>query len=372
MKNLDIVLKNIVERLPYYIFWKDITSAYMGCNQRFLDLVGKQNADEIIGQTDFELGWGDGEPEFFRMADKRVMDGFAQINLEEILVRPDGSQIVMLVSKVPLRDEYHNCIGILGMSTDITEQKNMEELKKEKEIAEKSVEMMNLLTGSVAHELRNPLAAISMSLDLLKLSGHLEELKKPSKDFFLKYIENSQKAVKDAAHMMNMLLVKLRNLSKGEINTESFYRCNLIEDIEEAIQDYPFIMEEERALIRLAEYSSDMIYKGDKVLTKHVFYNLIKNALKVIKEIGKGDISISFSKNKTAYEVRFKDTAKGIPEKYLAKMFQKFETTDHTNSGAGLGLAFCKMVMETYGGSISCQSIEGEYTEFTLLFPKMK
>ena len=67
-----------------------------------------------------------------------------------------------------------------------------------------------------------------------------------------------------------------------------------------------------------------------------------------------------------------KDTATGIPKDFLPKIFDQFETKKSTSGGTGLGLAFCKMVMESYGGKIECNSELGKYTEFVLSFPKIK
>ena len=83
MEKIYVVLKNIIERIPYYIFWKNRDSVYLGCNQRFLDLVGKKSASEIIGKTDFELGWGIGESDNFRKGDQEVMGGIPELMLKK-------------------------------------------------------------------------------------------------------------------------------------------------------------------------------------------------------------------------------------------------------------------------------------------------
>ncbi|MFP6817049.1 MAG: ATP-binding protein [Pseudomonadales bacterium] len=53
----------------------------------------------------------------------------------------------------------------------------------------------------------------------------------------------------------------------------------------------------------------------------------------------------------------------------MKQIFERFYTTTQTGQGAGIGLSFCNMVMESIGGSISCESVQGEYTRFTLNFP---
>lgn len=70
--------------------------------------------------------------------------------------------------------------------------------------------------------------------------------------------------------------------------------------------------------------------------------------------------------------IDYRDTATGIPKDFVDKIFDQFETKKNLHGGTGLGLAFCKMVMETcYKGSITCNSEEGKYTEFVLSFPKL-
>jgi signal transduction histidine kinase len=97
---------------------------------------------------------------------------------------------------------------------------------------------------------------------------------------------------------------------------------------------------------------------------------LLKNAFKIIYEEGKGKITISFKQTQENNQLIFTDTAKGISKDLLPTIFDIFVTQDQTHKGAGLGLAFCKMVMQAYGGKITCKSQKGKYTTFILSFPK--
>lgn len=58
--NTELYLENIIERIPYHIFWKNADCVYLGCNQRFAELIGRAPRD-IIGKTDFDFGWGEGK-----------------------------------------------------------------------------------------------------------------------------------------------------------------------------------------------------------------------------------------------------------------------------------------------------------------------
>src|SRR5262249_2768792 len=80
-------LHNIIEIIPYYIFWKNADLVYLGCNKKFANLVGKKYPKEVIGKTDFDLNWGKGEPELYQRGDRHTMSGNPTINAEEILSR---------------------------------------------------------------------------------------------------------------------------------------------------------------------------------------------------------------------------------------------------------------------------------------------
>jgi signal transduction histidine kinase len=69
--------------------------------------------------------------------------------------------------------------------------------------------------------------------------------------------------------------------------------------------------------------------------------------------------------------VEIVDDGPGIPSAIRRHIFSRFYTTATNGQGAGIGLSFCKMVMESIGGEIQCESREGEYTTFRLIFPPL-
>jgi PAS domain S-box-containing protein len=125
----EILLKNIAQSLPQYLFWKDRRSVYLGCNQRFAELVGLHSVDEIIGKTDFDLPWqATGHTaDFFQQTDQAAMHGHPVDRQEECLRLPDGRQIITLVSKLPIKDERQHVLGVVGYFSDITELKEKEQ-----------------------------------------------------------------------------------------------------------------------------------------------------------------------------------------------------------------------------------------------------
>ena len=82
------------------------------------------------------------------------------------------------------------------------------------------------------------------------------------------------------------------------------------------------------------------------------------------------NISISLETGESYNYVHFSDDGTGMSPNALTKVFDRFYTSNEDGGGTGMGLSFCKLVMESFGGGIICRSRLGEFTEFTLRFPK--
>ena len=121
------LLQLVVEHVPARIFWKDLDLRYLGCNTLFAKDAGHSRPDELIGKTDFEMGWKH-QAELYRGDDKAVLEsGAPKLDIEEPQTTPDGNTIWLRTSKVPLRDKDNRIIGVLGLYQDVTERKRAAE-----------------------------------------------------------------------------------------------------------------------------------------------------------------------------------------------------------------------------------------------------
>jgi signal transduction histidine kinase len=380
LKNTVFYLNSIIKRLPGSVFWKDINGVYLGCN----DFVQKEMAgvEDIIGKTDYDLPWHE-EADYIRKQDKQVMEkGEAITGIDESPKLISGEQRVFRATKAPLKNEEGKVIGVIGISYDVTAEEEAKELKLEKVAAEERIEAIRLMGMSLAHELRTPLRAISASavgtnnklpslLAIFKIAtdqgieipaGYPDIF--PSDITFLEGIFKTIELETEAAFsVIDMLLIK-GNLSK--IDKAKFTNCKISTCINNALKRYPFKPGEEK----LVEYrGGDFTYHGDTLLVVHVLFNLIKNALYYVKRARKGSIKIWIDNKEFTNILHFKDTGTGISSDNLSHMFEQFFSTE--SNGTGIGLAFCKLVMQSMDGAIECSSVEGEYTEFILTFPKV-
>ena len=128
------MLQLIMDSIPQLIFWKDINSTYLGCNQNFIKITGNYNIEDIIGKTDYDMPWSKEEADMYRSDDRVVMyTDTAKYNIHETSKNASGNTIQVETNKVPLHDKDGKVIGILGTYTDITERKNADAILAESE-----------------------------------------------------------------------------------------------------------------------------------------------------------------------------------------------------------------------------------------------
>jgi two-component system CAI-1 autoinducer sensor kinase/phosphatase CqsS len=234
--------------------------------------------------------------------------------------------------------------------------------------------------SNIAHELRTPLASIRVLAHgigrfLPDLVGayeraksaqiHVEPISEAQLDRLASGLQSIQAEVDYSNTIIDMLLA---NTSEKPATADTFAEFRISEAIEEAVKRFPFNNSLER---RLLSYSveSDFVAFAPKPLVVHVLFNLIKNALYYVQKSGQGTLELAAREIDGAGVVEVMDTGTGIPANLQPRIFDRFFSSDPSSQGAGIGLSFCKMVMESIGGEIRCDSREGEYTIFRLTFP---
>jgi PAS domain S-box-containing protein len=127
------ILRRIIDMLPVRVFWKNKDLKYLGCNEAFVKDAGLKSVDEIVGKNDFDLVWKN-QAELFRAGDKEVIEtGRPKLTYEEPSTAPSGNAIWVNTSKVPLKNAEGETIGVLGVYSDITAQKQMQDALRQSE-----------------------------------------------------------------------------------------------------------------------------------------------------------------------------------------------------------------------------------------------
>jgi len=251
-----------------------------------------------------------------------------------------------------LSDEKEELRGAVAVIHDITELKKYEEEAKR---AERLSTLGNLAAG-VAHEIRNPLNAISIAAQRLKN----EFVPEKDKEQYANFTQTILKEIKRLDQTINQFL----SLAKAQ-------KLNLVStDIGSFISEVVSLMEieaKEKGIIIEKEIVGKFQIKMDREEMKKSLVNIILNSIQAMSSGGRINISGNLDNSSKEYIIKVKDTGPGIPEENLSKIFQPYFTTKE--KGTGLGLAIAYRIINDHKGKIEVESEAGKGTTFTVRLP---
>lgn len=226
--------------------------------------------------------------------------------------------------------------------------------------------ILQALTGSVPQGIRNLLGPFTFSLDhiaswfpMLKKGKQSEAFPSQSLKNARQYIATRDSAIKRSSQVISMIV----DVKSKDIDTTNFVYLQASQATQQAIDEYGYENANVRHNIHI-EVKRDFIFKGDETLYLAVVFNLIKNALRSFNL--KPSTTLTITIDQPTITVR--DTGPGIAAYHLPSIF---ETCD-AKSDRGLELAYCKRVIQAFGGDVTCSSTVGEFTEFVLRFPEVE
>ena len=360
-------LQNIISHIPGYVFWKDKNSVLIGSNESFAKLAG-ETIESIVGKTDYELPWKLEETKSFIEDDKKVINtGIPRLGIEEPMRQADGTQVMILTHKVPLRNTDNEIIGVIGICTDITKRKEAEaELKQAKEKAEAADKAKTEFLRNISHDVRTPFVGI------LEMAKHIAQREEDEqKNIELGYIIESSKRLLNFLNEV-ISLVKIESgkcpINAGKINLET-----IIKDVVGIMATQAYQKNLELKVCYSKKIPEFVV--GDKLRMHRIILNLVGNAVKFTKE-GHVVISTELVKQKhnlVVIKLIVEDTGIGIPENKFDYIFEDFSRISSSYQGvykgAGLGLKIVKKFIEEIKGEVQVESELGNGSKFTCLIP---
>ena len=374
-----MLLEQILLHVPCPIFWKSLDGTFLGCNQAFLKLLNIQSYNDLIGRKDPDLPWRERTEQYIK-DDQHVISTGETLNVVEDIPIEGNRTIISQTTKSPLIQDG-KIIGVLGIALDITAQKEAEKLRLKEIVNKEKMETMRLMAATMAHEIRTPLATISAQSGVLKrwlptlLSAyqyalemkHVTPLSSTQLEALGSLPEELNKTTVSANNFIDMLLAKV-NFEGMQHDHKSFKKISMQDAIIDALKIYP--LDQLATDMIHCDYLNNFEFNGDETLFRHIIFNLLKNAIFFVRsKPNGGKIYIWCEQQAHQNILHFKDTGIGIKPSILPHIFNSFYTRSH--QGTGVGLAFCKMTMASFGGNIRCESLEGQYTHFMLEFPKL-
>lgn len=237
------------------------------------------------------------------------------------------------------------------------------------------------LAATVAHEVRTPLATIRMQAQELARTwpqvlqgyqlaveqGLCEDRMRPGQ---LERVSSLVGAItREVDGTSTVIDMALASVTLERLDRSTFAPHGIADCVHAALERYPF-QGDERGWVHVRGIDAGWRFVGSDTLLVYVLFNLLKNALHAIRATGGGRIDITGATEGQHHVIRFRDSGPGIAADVLPRIFEPFFSTKAHGLGAGLGLAFCRRVIETFGGRIECESVPRVHTTFTLRLPR--
>ncbi len=278
---------------------------------------------------------------------KRILEG-ERIKAELTHKRKDGSLIFVEVSAGLVDFGSHRYI--LAMDRDITERKQAEEALQRVE----QMKMVGELAAGLAHEIKNPLAGIKVSIEVLLYELNLSEA---DREVLSK--------VTDEILRIELLMKELLNFARPPRPQFDIVDINRVLDkaMTFSVKNPSFT-----SVKVLKDYDARVPgTMADPMQLQQIFMNLLLNAAEAMPGGGTLTLKTLYEEEKGLLRVFISDSGKGVDEKAADKIFQPFFTTKA--KGTGLGLAITKRLIEQHGGSIDVRNNQDGGATFTITLP---
>ncbi|MDU4861444.1 MAG: PAS domain-containing sensor histidine kinase [Terrisporobacter othiniensis] len=260
---------------------------------------------------------------------------------------------------LPIKDSKGNISKRVGILTDVTEKKKIEEEKNQLKLD---------FFANLSHELRTPINLISSTIQLIKLN--LTKLSPQDANKFYKYMDimemNSLRLVRLINNLLDSTRVEAGYISFNPINADI---VAFIEDICESIVEFTEF--NSMHLIFDTNVEEEVVL-FDQDIIERTMLNLLSNAVKFNKKNGNIYVNLYIKADKIKISV--KDEGIGIPKEKANCIFERFEQVESRNrmekQGSGIGLYLVKSLVSLHGGTINVNSEVNQGSEFIVVIPR--
>ncbi|MBK9032533.1 MAG: PAS domain-containing protein [Myxococcales bacterium] len=338
----DLVALNrdIVRSLSSGLLTIDDHGRVLTINQTGLDVLGANAATAVGGELDAVMpGLGARLAALAPTASLRRTD----------LTLPGEPARTIGITVSPLRDDADQVIGRVINFSDLTDLRRLEGIARRNE----RLATVGQLAAGVAHEIRNPLASISGSIELLSQSAPTSEDDRALMAIVLREIDR-----------LNVLITELLDYANPRP------RAIAPLDLAVMLDDVIAVLRQDRSWGPVAIAADDagpLALEGDAAQLRQVVWNLARNACEAAAA-GGGHVQLRARVDGAAIVLDVTDDGPGIAADHLAHIFDPFYTTKR--KGTGLGLATCHAIVAEHGGTIDVASKLGQGATFTVRLPR--
>ena len=345
LADLQVVHRDVIESIPSGICTTTLEGTIITINRAGLDILGKESMDLSGQPVQGTLFTGEQWDEFTVtcMEQGRVRSEVAAVWGNEV------DYIGFTLSRLTDGEAEHR--GYIVIFQDLTP---FRQLEQELRLKDRMAAVGSLAAG-LAHEIGNPLAAISGSVQMLVTRGDRVEKDRKLLDIVLKESQRLDRTIKGF-----LRFARPRDRSNSRFDVGQLLRENV-----ELLRNSPEVREPHRVELSLAPAKFMLI--GDPDQITQIFWNLARNALKAMPE--GGTLSIEGVLEETSYAVLFSDTGHGMTEQEKANLFDPFQSFFDT--GTGIGMSIVYRIVQEHGGELAVESAPGAGCTITVRLPTL-
>ena len=364
------ILDTFMKTVPDRIYFKDRQGRITRANMAHATRLGFTEPAEVIGKSAFDLFPPDDARLKHEQEQEILRSGVPLIGIEEQVTWPGGEEEWSLTTKMLLRDEHGEIIGIFGISRDISKLKETEDvLKQAKEAAEAANRAKSEFLANINHELRTPLNVILGQTQAMSRNAKIPEDERSNLDIIYR----------SGTHLLALIntILDMSKIEAGRMtlreNTTDLFR--FLQDLENMFS----LKTLQKHLQLQVEWNEDLPQYICTDVTKllQILLNLLNNAVKFTQ---KGSVTLEVTKveegdrQSPGIKLQFSvsDTGPGIAPDEIETIFEAFQQSHsgrQAQEGTGLGLTISQKFAGLMGGSISVHSTLAKGTTFVLTIP---
>jgi PAS domain S-box-containing protein len=336
--------RNLFESSKDAVFIADNRLRFREINNASAELF-QISSDELLNKTLFDFI---AQEEATRTIVK-ALENHESVSEYELEIRTNSNEVRHCLLSFRFQDNRGESVYVHGIIHDITNLKNIEKgnLLAQKQAANER------LVQILAHEIRNPLNNIRLSIDHIKIPEGDEKQK------------NLLAIIQRNCIRINSIITELIDSTRpGELTFEK----NSLQDVmEESLVNASDRINLQKVKLSKSYSEKPLEVLCDKTKLKIAFSNILINAIEAM-EAEKGSLEVTVTDTPEAYKVSIRDNGKGIPQEYLPKLFEPFFTLK--KNGVGLGLAASYSIIQSHKARVEVKSTLNVGTNFIISFDK--
>lgn len=331
LKDLELFNTKVIESLPSGLFTTDLNGTVLIFNQA-AELISGTKKERVIGSA--------------------IKTALPFLNLplesgryERILTKNNDSMKIIGLNISALRDINENETGFIGIFQDLTQVKKLESDMKNKE----KWAAIGELSANIAHEIRNPLASLRGSIEMLREDKLPEKQKEKLMDIALSEMDSLNNTISDFLTYSSPKPLEMQHID--------------IHAILDNTLDLLVNAEHKGRISIKKDFEGRLFIYADPEKLRQVFWNLGINACEAMEN--GGTLTVSTKNSPKDVSISFSDTGPGISQANIDKIFYPFFTTKE--AGTGLGLSIAYRIMEEHDGRLVVTSSPGIKTMFEII-----